>query len=88
MNRASQEKAAGLDKTFFADLAGKSDARFIYESIDAANSLLGTLNTYIDPEKGLRYMPIKYLLYTIYASVFLYKVFSTSYYPTYSLTVN
>lgn len=57
----------------FLDVAGSCDARFIYESIDAANSLLGTLNSFIDPETGLRYMPIKYTLYVIYAAVFLFK---------------
>lgn len=58
----------------FSDIAGTPDARFIYESIDAANSLLGTLNSFIDPATGLRYMPLKYYLYVIYAAVFLFKV--------------
>jgi hypothetical protein len=58
----------------FSDIAGEPDARFIYESIDAANSLLGMLNGFIDPEAGLRYMPLKYYLYAIYAAVFLFKV--------------
>jgi hypothetical protein len=57
----------------FSDVAGSCDARFIYESIDAANSLLGTLNSFIDPVTGLRYMPLKYYLYVIYAAVFLFK---------------
>ncbi|KAI8677607.1 C6 transcription factor [Fusarium sp. Ph1] len=57
----------------FSDIAGEPDARFIYESIDAANSLLGMLNGFIDPEAGLRYMPLKYYLYAIYAAVFLFK---------------
>ncbi|KAH8657700.1 hypothetical protein BX600DRAFT_468025 [Xylariales sp. PMI_506] len=57
----------------FSDIAGAPDARFIYESIDAANSLLGTLNGFIDPEAGLRYMPLRVYLYIIYAAVFLYK---------------
>ncbi|GKT94977.1 C6 transcription factor [Colletotrichum tofieldiae] len=50
------------------------DARFIYESMDAANSLLNILNTSVDPATGLRYMPLKYYLYVIYAAVFLFKV--------------
>lgn len=58
----------------FKDLAGNPDARFIYESIDAANSLLGTFNGFIDPVAGLKYMPLKYYLYVIYAAVFLFKV--------------
>ncbi|GKT66772.1 C6 transcription factor [Colletotrichum tofieldiae] len=44
------------------------DARFIYESMDAANSLLNILNTSVDPATGLRYMPLKYYLYVIYAA--------------------
>jgi hypothetical protein len=58
----------------FTNVAGAPDARFIYESIDAANSLISTLNSYIDPVSGLRYMPLKYYLYIIYAAVFLFKV--------------
>lgn len=58
----------------FTNVAASPDARFIYESIDAANSLLSTLNSFIDPVAGLRYMPLKYYLYIIYAAVFLFKV--------------
>ncbi|KJZ77630.1 hypothetical protein HIM_02807 [Hirsutella minnesotensis 3608] len=57
----------------FSDVAGNPDARFIYESIDAANSLLSILNSFIDPITGLKCMPLKYCLYVIYAAVFLYK---------------
>lgn len=63
----------------FADLASTPDARFIYESMDAANSLLNILNSSVDPATGLRYMPIKYYLYVIYAAVFLFKVWQPSY---------
>jgi hypothetical protein len=58
----------------FADLAAAPDARFIYESIDAANSILSILNSFIDPVVGLKYMPLKYSLFVIYAAVFLFKV--------------
>lgn len=58
----------------FADLAAAPDARFIYESIDAANSILSILNSFIDPVAGLKYMPLKYSLFVIYAAVFLFKV--------------
>lgn len=58
----------------FANVASSPDARFIYESVDAATSLLGTLNSFIDPVSGLRYMPLKYYLYVIHAAVFLFKV--------------
>ncbi|TWU77753.1 hypothetical protein ED733_008599 [Metarhizium rileyi] len=47
----------------FSNVAGKPDARFIYESIDAANSLLSILNSFIDPVAGLKCMPLKYCLY-------------------------
>lgn len=55
-------------------IAGTPDARFIYESIDAANSILSTVNGFINPENGLKYMPLRFYLYVIYAAVFLYKV--------------
>lgn len=63
--------------TLFSEVAGNPDARFIYESIDAANSLLSILNSFIDPVAGLKHMPLKYCLYVIYAAVFLFKVRST-----------
>ncbi|KAL3951860.1 hypothetical protein ACCO45_013577 [Purpureocillium lilacinum] len=59
--------------TLFSDVAGNPDARFIYESIDAANSLLSILNSFVDPVAGLKCMPLKYCLYVIYAAVFLFK---------------
>ena len=49
------------------------DARFIYEALDAAKSLLSTFNNSVDPET-LRYMPSSYYLFIIYSAVFLYKV--------------
>lgn len=78
LNRAAS-KARKSDKNFimgplFADLAAAPDARFIYESIDAANSILSILNSFIDPVAGLKYMPLKYSLFVIYAAVFLFKV--------------
>jgi hypothetical protein len=54
--------------------AAAPDARFIYESLDAAKGLLTTLNNFVDPEKDLRYMPSRFYLYIIYGAVFLYKV--------------
>jgi hypothetical protein len=49
------------------------DARFIYEALDAAKSLLSTFNNFVDPQT-LRYMPSSYYLFIIYSAVFLYKV--------------
>ncbi|OHE90915.1 fungal specific transcription factor [Colletotrichum orchidophilum] len=62
-----------ISSPLFADLASTPDARFIYESMDAANSLLNILNSSVDSDTGLRYMPLKYYLYVIYAAVFLFK---------------
>ncbi|KAJ6441202.1 C6 transcription factor [Purpureocillium lavendulum] len=70
--RPSGMKAQSVG-TLFSDVAGNPDARFIYESIDAANSLLSILNSFIDPVAGLKCMPLKYCLYVIYAAVFLFK---------------
>jgi hypothetical protein len=57
--------------------AAAPDARFIYEALDAAKSLLSTFNNFVDPEI-LRYMPIPYYLFIIYSAVFLYKARSTT----------
>ncbi|KAE8452940.1 hypothetical protein EG329_012127 [Mollisiaceae sp. DMI_Dod_QoI] len=53
------------------------DARFIYEALDAAKSLLSTFNNFVDPQT-LRYMPSSYYLFIIYSAVFLYKARSTT----------
>jgi hypothetical protein len=53
--------------------ASAPDARFIYEALDAAKSLLSNFNSFVDPET-LRYMPSSYYLFIIYSAVFLYKV--------------
>ncbi|PHH60123.1 hypothetical protein CDD81_2081 [Ophiocordyceps australis] len=72
--RAGQRSTKGpAVNNLFSDIAGNPDARFIYESIDAANSLLSILNSFIDPVAGLKCMPLKYCLYVIYAAVFLFK---------------
>ncbi|PHH92623.1 hypothetical protein CDD83_6550 [Cordyceps sp. RAO-2017] len=73
--RAGQRSSikAQAVNNLFSDVAGNPDARFIYESIDAANSLLSILNSFIDPVAGLKCMPLKYCLYVIYAAVFLFK---------------
>lgn len=55
--------------------ASAPDARFIYEALDAAKSLLSNFNNFVDPET-LRYMPSSYYLFIIYSAVFLYKVIS------------
>ncbi|TVY45542.1 hypothetical protein LSUB1_G001354 [Lachnellula subtilissima] len=57
--------------------ASAPDARFIYEALDAAKSLLSTFNNFVDPET-LRYMPSSYYLFIIYSAVFLYKARSTT----------
>ena len=54
------------------------DARFIYEAVDAAKSLLSTFNNFVDPQT-LTYMPSSYYLFIIYSAVFLYKVSPLAY---------
>lgn len=49
------------------------DARFIYEAVNAATSLLTRFNDSVSPET-LRHMPSSYYLFVIYSAVFLYKV--------------
>lgn len=62
---------------FGAEVAATPDARFIYDSIDAAKSLLSTFNSFVDPRETFRYMPLRYYLYVIYSACFLYKARST-----------
>ena len=74
----------------FNNVASLQDARFIYESVDAAKAYLTILVDAVDPEKHLHFMPLRFYLYVplwnshsssnvpsrygIYAAVFLYKV--------------
>lgn len=58
-------------------VAATPDARFIYDSVDAAKCLLNTFNSFVDPVLTFRYMPIRYYLYVIYSACFLYKARST-----------
>lgn len=60
-------------RSVFSNVAAMPDARFIWASVGAAKAYLTLLSTQIDPSKYLRYMPLRYYLYTIYSAVFLYK---------------
>lgn len=60
-------------RVFCNNVGAVSDARFIYEGLDAAKAILTTANNFVDPEKSLRYMPLRYYLYLVYAGVFLYR---------------
>ncbi|KAK2807740.1 hypothetical protein FQN49_008777, partial [Arthroderma sp. PD_2] len=57
----------------FSNVASMQDSRFIYESVEAAKSYLTILTNYVDPERHLHFMPLRFYLYSIYAAVFLYK---------------
>ena len=76
--QSSSQTVQRPDPTFpFADVAAAPDARFIYDSIDAAKSLLSTFNSFVDPVETFRFMPLRYYLYIIYSACFLYKARST-----------
>lgn len=84
LNAAAQSRQPGhrssstVSQFPFTDfVAATPDARFIYDSIEAAKSILSTFNSFIDPEKTFRYMPLKYYLCVIYSACFLYKARST-----------
>ena len=70
-NRQSSHPAPG--RVFYNNVGAVGDARFIYEGLDAAKSLLSMVNTFVDPENSLRYMPLRFYLYSIYSGVFLYR---------------
>jgi hypothetical protein len=60
-------------RVFVNNVGAVGDARFIYEGLDAAKAILTTVNNFVDPERGLRFMPLRYYLYLVYAGVFLYR---------------
>ncbi|GAB7354482.1 hypothetical protein MBLNU459_g4954t2 [Dothideomycetes sp. NU459] len=61
-----------FSRVFYNNVGAVGDARFIYEGLDAAKSLLTTMNNFVDAERSLRYMPLRFYLFTVYAGVFLY----------------
>ncbi|KAH0305345.1 hypothetical protein KCU71_g9909, partial [Aureobasidium melanogenum] len=61
-----------FSRVFYNNVGAVGDARFIYEGLDAAKSLLTTMNNFVDAERMLRYMPLRFYLFTVYAGVFLY----------------
>lgn len=60
-------------RSVFSNVGCMPDARFIWASLAAAKAYLTLLSTQIDPKAYLRYMPLRYYLYSIYSAVFLYK---------------
>lgn len=70
-DRRASHSAPG--RVFYNNVGAVGDARFIYEGLDAAKSLLSLVNTFVDPEQSLRYMPLRFYLYSIYSGVFLYR---------------
>ncbi|OCK85616.1 hypothetical protein K432DRAFT_439153 [Lepidopterella palustris CBS 459.81] len=60
-------------RVFYNNVGAVGDARFIYEGLDAAKAILTTANNFVDPEKSLRFMPLRFYLYLVYAGVFLYR---------------
>ena len=66
-------RGPGVQRVFYNNVGAVGDVRFIYEGLDAAKSLLSMCNTFVDPEKALRYMPLRFHLYCVYSAVFLYR---------------
>ncbi|KAF1973765.1 hypothetical protein BU23DRAFT_505934 [Bimuria novae-zelandiae CBS 107.79] len=69
----SGSKMHAPQRVFVNNVGAVGDARFIYEGLDAAKAILTTANNFVDPEKSLRFMPLRYYLYLVYAGVFLYR---------------
>lgn len=70
-SRKTNHTAPG--RVFYNNVGAVGDARFIYEGLDAAKSLLSMVNTFVNPEQSLRFMPLRFYLYSIYSGVFLYR---------------
>lgn len=61
-NKLMEQREQRERRSQFTTLASAPDARFIYEALDAAKSLLVTVNNFVDPETCLRYMPLRFYL--------------------------
>ncbi|KAF2759045.1 hypothetical protein EJ05DRAFT_509914 [Pseudovirgaria hyperparasitica] len=60
-------------RLFYKNVAKVTDVRFIYEGLEAAKEIISTLNSYVDAQRSLRFMPLRIYLYLVYAGVFLYR---------------
>lgn len=49
-------------RTTFRNVASMQDSRFIYESVDAAKAYLTILVSFVDPERYLHFMPLRFYL--------------------------
>ncbi|GAQ46895.1 hypothetical protein ASPNIDRAFT_44785 [Aspergillus niger] len=68
--------------TLFPDgVMASADARHIYAAINAARDLLQTFVEEITPSDIVKFLPVRYYLYEIYASVFLFKAYSVGAIP-------
>lgn len=67
------KRSPSVQRVFYNNVGAVGDARFIYEGLDAAKSILSMCNTFVDPERDLRYMPLRFYLYCVYSAVFLYR---------------
>lgn len=63
-----------LNGQIILDTGSLPDARFIYESIDAAKSLLTIVNNYVDPETSLRHFPLRFSLYVLLIESMMEKI--------------
>jgi hypothetical protein len=54
--------------------AASPDARYIFQSCDAARTLLHICVDSLDPGSALLFLPSRYLLWFTYAAIFLLKV--------------
>jgi hypothetical protein len=72
-NNDKQSGNPAPGRVFYNNVGAVGDARFIYEGLDAAKSLLSMVNNFVNPEQSLRFMPIRFYLYSIYSGVFLYR---------------
>lgn len=62
------KRATTTHRPSFANISSNPDARFIFEALDGAKSLLVTVNNFLDPSESLRYMPLKYYLEALFTS--------------------
>ncbi|KAI9046238.1 fungal specific transcription factor domain-containing protein [Aspergillus affinis] len=70
--RTSREQEKQV--SYFPDsVMASPDGRHIYLAIDAAKSVLKELIHRLNPSKHLRFLPVRYYLYEIHATVFLFK---------------
>lgn len=66
---SKKKDSLGLEESALGLVGALPDARFIYESVDAAKCLLTVVNNFSHPDTSLRHFPMRFSLYGLLSTL-------------------